>query len=100
MNHRRQEASRVRGTRHETPIKRYGEMESDPQLQDIVAWLENKNTDIKEETVIAKEKKAKTNILDQERIVPVEDVLFQILERLNRIEEMQLGVNGGSANRS
>jgi hypothetical protein len=75
-------------------------MESDPQLQDIVAWLGDKNTDIKEETVIAKEKKAKTNILDQERILPVEDVLSQILERLNRIEEMQLGVSGGSADRS
>ncbi|CAG8818772.1 19757_t:CDS:1, partial [Cetraspora pellucida] len=37
LNYRRQEASRVRGTRHETLIKRYGKMESDSQLQDIGA---------------------------------------------------------------
>jgi len=37
LNYRRQEASRVRGTRHETPIKKYREMESDFQLQNIEA---------------------------------------------------------------
>ncbi|CAG8837333.1 14789_t:CDS:1, partial [Cetraspora pellucida] len=73
LNYRRQETSRVRGTRHETPIKRYRKIKSDLQLQDIIAWSGDKNTDIKKETVVAKEKKAKMNILDQERILPVED---------------------------
>jgi len=91
LNYRRQGASRIRGSRHETPIKRYGEMESDPQLQNIEAWLGDKNTDMKKEAAKAEEKKAKMNVSNQERILPVEDVLFQILERLDRIEEMQLG---------
>ncbi|CAG8822952.1 3136_t:CDS:1, partial [Cetraspora pellucida] len=49
LNYRRQEALRVRSTRYEILIKRYREMESDLQLQNIKAWLENKNTDIKKE---------------------------------------------------
>ena len=69
-------------------------MESDLQLQNIEAWLGDKNTDMKKETAKAEEKKAKTNVPNQGRILPVEDVLFQILERLDRIEEMQLGVSG------
>jgi hypothetical protein len=84
----------------ERPNKKYGEIGLDPQIQNIEVWLEDRNANIEVKEDDVKERKIKAVMQNQAKAVQVEDVLCQILDRLDKIEEMQLGIRSGLADRS
>ena len=94
---KRQEVSRIKNVTQERPSRRYGERDLDFRTQNIKKWPENENVNKEASEDTPEERKTKAVTQDQAKTVHVEDVLCQILNKLDRIEEMQMGAKIGLA---